>query len=139
MFKVKIDMVGFDSFSDLMMGIPFENGISARVVTPDEADRLGASVRLVKVDSDEQVGAGTVMAKARLDKVEAPVAVPAPKAPEEPVVPVTEVKYTRESLEELAESGGIKAVRKVADEFGVKGVQITALIDGILLAQVEED
>lgn len=144
MHKVKVDMVGFEHYTGLLGSVPFTNGISDRPITDDEASRLGASVKLVKVDNNEQVGAATIMANARNLQKEAkpveaaPVEKPRAREAEKQVAKVA-LEYDRDKLEEIASEGGIKAVRKIADTFDVKGVQINALIEGILEAQTKED
>lgn len=136
MYKVRIDSVGFEYFTGLLGQVPFTNGVSDRELTDGETSRLGASVRLVRLDNDEQVGAATDIVNAR--NVQAKVA-PVEKAPVEAAKqPAKELKYSKEYLENLAQEGGIKAVRKVGDEFGVKNVQISSLIDEIIEAQTKQ-
>jgi hypothetical protein len=132
MFFVKIIVQGWDSYTGLLGMVPFENGISTRPVTAQEAARLGASLSIVKVDSNEQVGASVNMASAR--NVSAEVQAPL-KHPEEESVPI-EVKYTKDRLYEIASEGGIKAVREIAKEFEVKGVEINKMIDDIMKVQL---
>lgn len=47
-------------------------------------------------------------------------------------------KHTREQLEAVAESEGIKGLRRLAAPLGVKGTAIDGLIEGILTAQDQE-
>ena len=42
------------------------------------------------------------------------------------------VKYTREQLEQTADEQGITGLRRIADEFGLKGKSIPGLIEAIL-------
>lgn len=136
MYKIRIDSVGFEYFTGLLGQVPFTDGISDREVTDNEASRLGASVRVVKVDNNEQVGAATNIANAR--NVQAEVAVVKENPVETKEALTKELKYSKAFLEKLAEDGGIKAVRKVGDEFGVKNVQISSLIEEILQAQSKD-
>lgn len=135
MFKIKVDVKGFEKYTGLLGTVPFTNGVSDREVTEEECNRLGAIMKMSKVEGDEQVGSSAKMIKARQTSA---TVQPTMKTAEEPKEAPKELKHSKEALEELAETGGIKAVRKVADEYGVKGVQITALIDGILEAQKED-
>lgn len=145
MYKVKVDMVGFEKYTGLLGTVSFTDGISDRPVTEDEAARLGASVRLVRVDKNEQVGAATDMANARRLQSQSATVKEDISEPEAKVEPLRKpkkavaLKYNEEKLEEIANDGGIKAIRKIADEYDVKGVQISALIKGILEAQVTEE
>jgi hypothetical protein len=133
MQKVRIDAPGWEGFSDLLGGVPFKNGVSERELTPQEVLRLGACIRLVKVENDEQVGASTVMASSR--NVSASVEEPLQKASTDQR-PEVEPKYSRDKLEEIASEGGIKAIREVAKEFDVKGVEINKMIDEVMKVQL---
>lgn len=143
--KIKIDVPGWEGFSGEMMGIPFEGGISTRDVTPNEALKMGANIRVVTVEDNEQVGITTV----NNGHVEAEMLVPADSTPDPvsdednktPVaIELSEVEdethfYTKEELEEIANKDGIKPIRDIGNKFGVKGVQIAGLIQEILQAQ----
>jgi hypothetical protein len=135
MFKIKIDVPGWESFSDLLGNVPFVNGVSAREVTEREMFMIGANVRVVKAETDEQVGASVLMANT--DHLSAEVVAPLQTAEEEIAEVGPTPKYSREYLEDLADKGGIKAIRPIGAEFGVKNVQISGLIDEILDAQAD--
>lgn len=132
MSRVKIDVPGWGSFNGEMRGIPFENGVSTRELTPHEKLMLGSVIGISDIDSGKQVGAGVEMANiynvsAEVKPVEKPKAV----VEDKPVV----LEYDRDRLEEIASEGGIKAVREIAAKFNVKGVEISKMIDGIIEAQ----
>jgi hypothetical protein len=130
---VRIDQKGWETFTGLLGPVLFENGVSKRELTPNELARLGASVKLVTLEGDKQVGAATIMANSR--HVSAAVK-PVVKPKVERAEPI-QLKYDKDKLEEIASEGGIKAVREVAKEFGVKGVEISKMIDDIVTAQLE--
>ena len=136
MFKCKIDVPGWEMFSGMLGMVPFKNGISERELTLIEMQRIGASIRLVKVDSDEQVGASVLMAQSR--NISAEVKAPSETLADAPVKEV-ELKYSKDALEVIASEGGIKAVREIAKEYGVKGVEINKMIDDIVAAQMKGD
>lgn len=46
------------------------------------------------------------------------------------------IKYTREQLEQIADEKGMAGLRRVADEFGIKGKSIPGLIEAILQKQL---
>lgn len=135
--KVRINEPGWETFSEMLCGVKFENAVSVRELTPREIAMIGSNLKIVRLDNDEQVGASVVMANTGhlQAKVETPLLRKDEKKEEE--VKEVEGEHTQESLEALAEKGGIKAVRVVADTFGVKGVQISGLIEEILKAQSE--
>lgn len=133
MYFIKIDVPGWEHFNGLLGMVPFENGISTRHVTPQEAARIGSTLRVVEVGTDEQVGASVNMATAR--NISAEVTPLLQRATEEEVA-VIEPKYTKDELEEIASEGGIKAVREIAKEFDVKGIEINKIIDEIMKVQL---
>jgi hypothetical protein len=150
MSKVRIDEPGWSSFSDWLGSVQFENGVSTRELTEREIAVIASNLKIVKVDTDEQIGLAVTMANT--SHLSAEVKVALQRAPEPKVtietsdvppttfhpIKVESAKHTKESLEALADEGGIKAVRKIADEYDVKGVQIAKMIDEILEAQSKD-
>lgn len=132
MAKIKIDVPGWELFTGYLGTVDFVNGVSTREVSPTEVRVIGANIRVVEVDSDEQVGPATSMVNAR--HVSATVEAALETESAEPEVEV-EGKYNEDNLNAMADKGGIKALREVAKEFGVKGVSIQELIKEILEAQ----
>ena len=135
MSKVRINVPGWEKFDGLLGMVPFENGVSTRELTKDEIMRIGANIAIVKVDSDEQVGAAVTMANSR--NVSAEVKAASPTLAEEQ--PKVELKYDRDKLLEIASEGGIKAIREIAKEFDVRGVEISKMIDDIIQAQMPKE
>lgn len=133
MFKVRIDRKGYDKFNGTLGFVEFENGVSVRPLTEREVAVIGASIRLVRVDTDEQVGQGVKIKEGT--KASAEVKKPLAKASDAKPVEAKPLKYDKDKLEEIASEGGIKAIREIAKEFDVKGVEISKMIDGILEAQ----
>ncbi len=56
---------------------------------------------------------------------------------DEPEIEAKTFEYTAADLEEIAGNGGIKALRKVADKYHVKGTSIAELIKEVLEAQAK--
>jgi hypothetical protein len=139
MSKIRIAVPGYESFDGYLGTLEFKGGVSVREPTPVEITRIGANVKIVKVDGDEQIGPAANMVNSRF--VSAKLEAPLQREREEPKVEDTkpDAGYTREQLEAIADKGGIKAIRKVGDEFGVKGVSIGGMIDEILQAQAEQN
>ncbi|WPH68476.1 hypothetical protein [Stenotrophomonas phage BUCTxx99] len=138
--RLKIVEKGWETFSDYFGGYKFTNGLSDEAVPTADAQRLGSWIRMVGVDDESQVGEGVV--QVALTETKADVVVAAgDKEPEtvsveqaaEAAVEVT--KYTREELEELADKGGIAALRQIGDKIGVKGRGIPELIREIIQKQ----
>lgn len=61
------------------------------------------------------------------------------QAPKQEKTAAKDGTYTRETLEALADKGGIKAVREVAVKFGVSNKSVVGLIDEILEAQARAE
>lgn len=150
--RVRIDRTGWDSYTGDLSGVPFVNGISTRELNEREIARIGANIRIVGLEDDKQVGPTTE----HKGHIEAPTVVNSVRASDEEVVvettaevftevnePVSDAPdrrlYTKEELIKIADDGGIKAIRDIAKEYDVKGVQIAQLIQGILQAQVNTE
>jgi hypothetical protein len=137
MTKIRIDATGYEAFDGFLGTLEFKGGVSVREATPLEIRRIGANVKIVEVEGNGQVGPSVSMVGTR--HVSAQLETRLTRESEEsPVEPETEVEYTEEKLKVIADEGGIKAVRKIAEKFGVKGVSISAMIEEIVAAQKAE-
>jgi hypothetical protein len=138
--KIRIDEVGYESYTGILGLVQFENGVSVTDVSQGELDRMAAVLRVVDADSDKQLGALVDYATAsqvgfeqegKLETGTGFVAVdgtiPASNAVE------TE-KYTQEELEALADKEGITGLRAIGDSLNVKDTSIKGLIGSILNA-----
>ena len=135
MALIKIAQPGYETFSSYMGTLEFKDGISVREPTAREIALIGSNIKIVEVGSeDEQIGPSVTMVNTR--NISAHVEDALEREPEEPAIK-TEPKYTEDELIRLGEDGGIKAVRAIADEFGVKGVSIDGLIAAIMEAQAK--
>lgn len=134
MSKIRIAVPGYEAFDGFLGTLEFKGGVSVREATDMEIRRIGANIRIETVDGSEQIGPSVNMVKNMGVSAKVEVAL---KRESEIVTETAEkeVKYTQEQLEEIADKGGIKAIRKIANEFGVKGVAINELITEILVAQ----
>jgi hypothetical protein len=133
MSKIKIDVPGWEAFDGYMGTLEFKQGVSVRDATPMEIARLGANIRITEVGNDEQVGPSTVMVNTR--HVSAKLEAALETESNEQASQDAETGYTEDRLNEIADAGGIKALRKVAADFGVKGVSIAEMVKEILEAQ----
>lgn len=136
--RLKITERGWETYSDYLGGIKFENGISVDPVSPAIANQLGSALRMEAIDDAEQVGNAAVLKNAQNQKAIVKTALtektPDTVANNGPRV-VAEDKYTREQLEAIADERGIGGLREIAEKFGVKGRGIVELITEILKAQ----
>jgi hypothetical protein len=137
-------------------GVNFIDGISDHI-DRRTADRLGMNISVEEIEGDGPYFDRLAKAKAEMSaKVRADIdekapqsppalivdvtpdpSMPAPsKAPEHPVeaAPASQ-KYTREALEQIADDGGIIALREIGNPLGVRANSIRALIASILEAQ----
>jgi len=144
MAVVKINEVGFNKFTGEIGGIEFVNGISVEDLSKSDVQRMGASMRIEEVlHEDEggvvtgnQLGVAADLAKgvdvsAKVQKkvtiVEEPI-VKEELIVDDSIVDEDGNEYTVKSVEEIADKGGINAVREVAKKFGVKGNSIAGII-----------
>lgn len=150
---MKIDKQGWDKYTGLLGMVPFKDGVSERELTDREADIIGATIRLVDVKSEKQVGAAVKMFRSDKGngkgkpKIDDPIVEPDPPVFDEPdpipdptptPTPIPDEGPTQESLEKIADEGGIKAIREVGNKYGVKGVEISKMIEDILEATKNE-
>jgi hypothetical protein len=120
MHKVRIDVAGWEAFTDLFGGVPFENGVSTRPLTPQEENRIGACIRVVRLDNDEQVGAATVMAESRNVSAEVvPALSNASEQPKEEIIP----KYTKRNLKRLLQRVALKQSEKLQKNLTLKALK----------------
>lgn len=140
--KIKIIEEGYGAFTGFFGTVEFIDGVSVDV-TKQEARLMSAVIRVVDADTGKEIGALADFANNQettvnvatlptLEELEKSGQVQ-PKA-EEAVKKETPA-FSKEDLEAIADKGGISALRKVADQFDVRGTSINKLITGILLAQ----
>lgn len=124
---------GFESFNGLFGTVMFENGRSIESISSMEAERFGAITRCVTEDGDNP---STVQKQldARNDKAE--VKKPLESVDHTPAqteaLKTVEYDFTRESLEKAADEGGIKGLRVIGDQHGVKGRSVAEIISELL-------
>jgi hypothetical protein len=140
--KLKITQAGNQTYTGYLGTTEFDNGVSVDDVSQREALRLGAilSVEFVNGDSASPADKMREGLKQPADEkfLTEQNTAPAPAAPIQPAVePAFEIKglHTRQSLEELADKGGINALRAVGNLLGVKNSKIQGLMDEIIAEQ----
>lgn len=137
--RLRITQKGWETFSDVLLGIKFEAGISVEPVAPAIANQLGSILLVEAIDDAAQVGAAAQMQNTYNDTakvVEALTKVtPKTVSVEEVKETKTFVTYTREELEAIADKDGINGLRTIAEHYGIKGRSINELITEILRYQ----
>ncbi len=143
MRQLRITERGWETYTGLLGRIMFENGLSVGPVTDMDMERVGAVVSVVDAGTNRQVGA----AQSVNDTYNSPAPVVEPMkvsegtggegASEEQVAPnAKRVKiWTEQELYEVADKGGINAVREIAEPMKVKAVAIRDLVKRIVAHQ----
>jgi hypothetical protein len=151
---LKLTSKGFHNYNGQLNILTFKDGISTEPVPPRIADRIAASVACVACDaegntSDTPVSIGiqhrliaesasraavsrglarqTDADRVMEEKVDLSKALKAP----------SDVLYTKPQLEEIADKGGITALREIGKQWSVKGRAIPEVIEKILVAQTK--
>ncbi|WP_374335517.1 hypothetical protein [Methyloversatilis sp.] len=143
--KLKFVQEGYEDFTGLFGVVNFENGVSTEDVSPLVAFRIAASVRVVDADTGLDIGVLSEQGERWEKPVEiityksvAEVEAEAARQEKQDDVEVADVEkpapqfYTREQLEQIADKEGIAGLRKIGDEYGVKGTSVAKLIYLIL-------
>ena len=124
--KIKIVSPGWESFTGYFGVTEFKDGVSVEEVGVSEAQRLAANVSIVTLEGKDPSAAQAII-DSRADEM------PIVNTPTEAEAPATIVMpHTREELEEIADKGGIKALREIAEKYGVKGKAITEIVSELL-------
>jgi hypothetical protein len=123
--KIRMIQAGWETYTGNFGGVEFADGTSIADVLPREASRLANIVQIEQLD-----GTNPSASQQDLDSKCTPMQVQG----EEPA-PAPRAAYTQDELEEIAGTGGIKALRVVGDPLGVKASGIADLIALILAAQ----
>lgn len=132
---IRIDVPGYDTFDGYLGQLEFKGGVSVRSATSIEVQRIGANLKIVEVGNEtKQIGPATAMANT--GHVSASIETSYSTEPEEPKTEDSDDSlYTEDQLIKIGEDGGIKAVRQIANDYGIKGVSIDVMIKDILEAQ----
>lgn len=133
--RIRITSPGWTNFNGYFGVIEFKDSVSVEAVGRIETERLAALIQFETVPDDENDAARDPSAAQRIVETYADnlghatlltqAELPKPPEPEKPT-------YTPEQLADLADAGGIAAVRKAAEPLGVTGASISELIGKIL-------
>jgi len=151
MQKLKITEKGWEGYTGFFGQVEFKDGVSVSPVDPYHLNHLSGLVRCVLVDADGKelgqagvaaaIAGGVTTVAAAVEKplaraTEAAVAAEQKKLAvqaEKPPHPLLTVA----DLEKIGAEGGIRAVRVVADKWGVRDRSIPGLIKEIMKAQAQ--
>lgn len=148
--KIRLVGNGYEALTGMFGDVEFKDGVSVHPVSPAQA-RFYASITTVENAEDGSELGDNAAFQAALNMEAVTVNLPtlaelqaqgqAAEVGQAPEVPVAQeaVAHTRESLEAVADKGGIAGLRAIAEPLGVKGTSITKLIKGILKAQAPQE
>lgn len=137
--KLRLTAPGWQTYTGQMGVIFFENGLSVGDVLPVDAVRVAGVI-----GAEWEDGRPANVSQIYLDNMQTEAAVMQDnREPEAPVVEIKsevtqvtspEVTYTEAQLAEIADNGGITALREIATPLGIKSNSIAAMIAAILKA-----
>lgn len=138
MKKVRLLQAGYEHFTGQYGPNSFTNGVSDEPLLPIHAHFIGAAIAAEYEDGTPinpalNYSLAVDMKPADAEQVAQERAAIA--AEHEKKVARAAVTYTREQLEEIADKRGIKGLREIGDDLGVKANSVADLIAGILKAQ----
>jgi len=124
--KIKLVGTGWTGFTGYFGVTEFVDGVSAHEVSGPEARRIAAVVQVETLDGHNPSAAQQIIDS----RAEPLILATSPKVDAEaPAAPATlAMTYTVAELEGIADKGGIKALRDLAEPFGVKGRSIAEII-----------
>lgn len=126
--KIRITEPGWQGFSGLLGSVEFLDGVSIEDVAKSEASHLAGIVAIETLDGKNPSASQTIIDSG---VIHAPVEVKVKV--DDPALAVTD--HTVESLSELADKGGIKALRAIAEPMGIKANSISELIEKVMAYQ----
>lgn len=143
--KIRIVGNGYEAFTGMFGDVEFKDGVSVCPVSPSQA-RFFASITTVENAEDGTELGDNARFQSAMNMEAQTFNLPtlaelqascqcAEVGHDESEPQKAEVAHTKESLEAIADKGGIAELRKIAEPLGIKGTSIGKIIDGILCAQ----
>lgn len=126
--KIKLVEPGWETFSDYLGFVLFKDGESVEDVSPAEAARLASIVRIETLE-----GRNPSPAQMILDNWSGPMIVATTDTADASLL-AAPAKWTQEELSAIADEKGIKGLREIGDDLGLKGTGIADLIAKIVEA-----
>jgi len=148
--KLRLTQPGYETFTGQMGTVFFDNGLSTADVKPIDAVRMAAQFLCQWEDGSPASVTQSILDHAHATTATVPAPINADQAlaeqaaeagrlagttvqPDGTSVPAK--TYTEDELAALADKGGIKALRALAEPLGIKGNSIADLIRAILAKQ----
>ncbi|HGG9109455.1 TPA: hypothetical protein ACJJYX_004347 [Enterobacter cloacae] len=137
--KVRLLESCFKSYTGMLCGIQFEDGISVSELPFVDQQRICSSMRAETIEGTNVSPSGIYSERHGLSannvkETTAPVNERMERVTTQAHVS-TQPTFSREELEAVADSEGIAGLRQIGNELGVKGKGIVEMIEGILKAQ----
>lgn len=139
--KIKIVEKNWDGYTGALAGFSFVDGVSENDIDLYKALYIGGVIQIVDADTGLPVSElheatliKDIPLEASCETSPANIIEEAPIVEEEPVVEKIKI-YTREELEAIADSSGIKGIRAIANQYNIKSTSIVELMEQILLEQ----
>jgi len=143
--KLKITEKGFENLTGPIAEVMFADGVSVDEVSGEQAQRISAAMRCETLEGvNPSASAEMLRSHAKRADVVAEMKRgeedQTPHAIVEAASPIAKSEgsadaWTRETLEAVADKGGIKGLRAIAEPLGVKATSIKELITEVLDAQ----
>ena len=127
--KIKLVEPGWETFSDYLGFVLFKDGESVEDVSPAEAARLASIVRIETLE-----GRNPSPAQMILDNWSGPMIVATTDTADAAKAAAPVKSWTQEELSAIADEKGIKGLREIGDDLGLKGTGIADLIAKIVEA-----
>lgn len=129
--KIRIVEPGWAGFSGHLGMVEFADGVSVEDIGRGDAAALAAIVLIEDISTDKSPSAAQLIIDSNAHQMPVEAVVSAPATP----APASDKVYTREELEDIADKGGIKALRELAEPMGLKDNSIVQLIDKVISYQ----
>lgn len=131
--KVKLSGA-FENLTGLMGRFEFKDGVSVNNIALEDAEKMGASMLIYDAATGKQISRVLRFSESQnipyVSKNQAPEKEkPKPKVEKEKPKP----DYTREQLEEIADTKGLRGIRAFAEKYDVRGTSIIGIIDDLML------
>lgn len=141
---LKVVEPGFENYTGPLSVYEFENGVSLEAIPAHDRDRIAATMKCVEIaENGKENTAGISERLVQESKARAPVRevferqsveekIEEERSAAEKSFEDTKEIYTEEQLDAIIENGGIKALREIAEAWGVKNRSIPTLRQMIL-------
>lgn len=142
---VRIVAKGFEGYNGVIEGVQFKDGVSLEPLSLAAAERIGAFMRVEDAETHEPLSVGQRMVNARR-AAEGPKEslvrikrTPTGKEKQPIKKAVVSYDYTKDELEAVADKEGINGLRKVAEQYDVRGRSIREIIESLMALKSNEE